>query len=195
MSRVHGKIVTEHADVVLGGASKAGLERWANVTDLVGCYLLLLPAAIVMWQTVRPTEPLLADLGLAGAAIYIVVGACGAAALAVVGSELIEQHSVARFALLADVVTKAMWQTVGAAGASIWWLTTGVALRRLNVRLGWLTLVLGAAVLLVSVGRMIDVEAVFAAGGAASLPLSLVWPLCVGLALVRRREPFASLTV
>ena len=75
------------------GTHGANLFRWGMVLDMFGYYVLLTPLALVLWQWLRPTGPLLVTLYTWCGFGYILVGAMGAIILAAVEPPLIIQYA------------------------------------------------------------------------------------------------------
>lgn len=123
------------------------------------------------------------------------IGAIGAVVLATVLPGLIrsfvgatgaERHAVAlTFSTLIDAVHRGLWQTLEAIPASVWFLITGIRLRRAGVTVaGWVPVVLAVFGFATSLGWMIDVPVVVV----VALPVFLLfplWVLWVGLWLLR----------
>ena len=72
------------------GRGAAVLWRWGFLGDMGYSYLLLLPLALFLHRRLRGLRPWLADLGLAGALAYILIGGAAAGILAQAGSSLID---------------------------------------------------------------------------------------------------------
>ena len=77
------------------GRDAAVLWRWGFLGDMLYSYLLLLPLALFLHRRLRGRQPWLADVGLAGALAYILIGGSAAAILAQAGSSLIEAYHAA----------------------------------------------------------------------------------------------------
>ena len=143
------------ARVVGAGATSAELLRWASVLDLVGYYLATAVLAYVLWLWLRPRSPLVADLSALAAAGYVLAGGLGAAALAMVGPMLMQDHAGAtgveqevialQFAVLIELVFRAIWQLLDGILLGVWWLGLGLLLRADRPGLSRLSLTLAAA--------------------------------------------------
>jgi hypothetical protein len=150
---------------VLGaGATSAELLRWAAVLDLIGYYLATGVLAYVLWQWLRPRNPLIADLSALAAGGYVLAGGIGAVALAMVGPMLMYRYTEAsaadqaviavQFAALLELVWRAIWQLLDGIFMAGWWLGIGMLVRRDRPGLSRLSLAL-AATAVVGVGANI----------------------------------------
>ena len=81
--------------IVAGGHSAAVLLRWGAFGDMLYSYVLLIPLALYLRSLFQDRKPWLADLGLMAGYAYIVVGAAGAASLALGGPPLLDAYAAA----------------------------------------------------------------------------------------------------
>ena len=140
--------------VLAGGATSAELLRWASVLDLIGYYLATAVLAYVLWQWLRPRHRLIADLSAVAAVGYVLAGGIGAATLAMVGPMLMHNHAVAaaenrvliaaQFAVLFELVWRAIWQLLDGILLAAWWLGIGLLVRSDQPGLSRLSLALAA---------------------------------------------------
>jgi hypothetical protein len=141
--------------IVASGAAPAELLRWAAVLDLFGYYLATSVLAYVLWRQLRPRNPLIADLSTLAAVGYALAGGMGAAILAMVAPMLMHAYTdataagqaliAAQFAVVLQVVWRAIWQFLDAILLAAWWLGIGWLIRADRPRLSRLSLVLAAA--------------------------------------------------
>jgi hypothetical protein len=125
--------------VLGGGATSAELLRWASVLDLIGYYLATAVLAYVLWQWLRPRNRLIADLSAVAAVGYVLAGGIGAAVLAMVGPMLMNSYAeagaadraviAAQFAVLFELVWRAIWQLLDGILMGAWWLGIGLLIR------------------------------------------------------------------
>ena len=141
---------------VLGaGATSAELLRWASVLDLIGYYLATGVLAYVLWHWLRPRNHLIADLSALAAVGYVLAGGIGAAVLAMVGPMLMHSYIEAtaqsqavittQFAVLLELVWRAVWQLLDGILVAGWWLGIGLLVREDRPGLSRLSLALAAA--------------------------------------------------
>jgi hypothetical protein len=125
---------------VLGaGATSAELLRWASVLDMIGYYLATAVVAYVLWQWLRPRDRLIADLSALAAIGYVLAGGIGAAVLAMVGPMLMHTYTeastadraliTAQFAVLLELVWRAIWQLLNGILLGAWWLGIAALIR------------------------------------------------------------------
>jgi len=129
----------EPTRVLEAGATSAELLRWASVLDLIGYYLATAVLAYVLWQWLRSRNHLIADLSAVAAIGYVLAGGIGAAVLTMVGPMLMHRHAVAvaedreliaaQFAVLFEVVWRAIWQLLDGVLLAAWWLGIGLLVR------------------------------------------------------------------
>jgi hypothetical protein len=125
--------------VLAAGATSAELLRWASVLDLIGYYLATGVLAYVLWQWLRPRNRLVADLTAMAAFGYVLAGGIGAAVLAMVGPMLMHDYTeaaaesqtliAAQFAVLFELVWRAIWQMLDGILLAGWWLGIGLLVR------------------------------------------------------------------
>ena len=177
--------------IVASGATPAELLRSAAVLDLFGYYLATAVLAYVLWQQLRPRNPLIADLSTMAAVGYAVAGGAAAAVLAMVAPMLMHHYTdataagqaliAAQFAVVLQVVWRAIWQFLDAILLAVWWLGIGWLIRADQPRLSRLSLVLAAAA---------------AAGAAANVAgLSLIRDVLLGVLFVLWTAWWISLLV
>jgi hypothetical protein len=133
----------EPTRVVASGATPAELVRWAAVLDLFGYYLATAVLAYVLWRQLRPRNPLIADLSTMAAVGYALAGGVGAAVLAMVAPMLMHNYTdataagqpliAAQFAVVLQVVWRAIWQFLDTILLAAWWLGIGWLLRAIGL--------------------------------------------------------------
>ena len=142
------------AELVSAGPTSAELLRWGAITDLFSYYLPTAVVAYVLWTVLRPRGPALGDLSTLAALGYVIAGGIGASALAMVGPMLMYEHArpgadqaavELAFAVLSEVVFRAVWQFLDAFLLAIWWFGVAILLRTDQPRLALLSLALAAA--------------------------------------------------
>lgn len=183
--------------VLRGGRDGAVLWRWSMLLDIFYSYLLLVPLALYGYRRLGDRKPWLAAVALAGAFMYIALGAASAAILATAGSSLIEAHATApaadqpaielSFRVLRDALYFGVWQTLDSITAGTWVLSTGVLLLPDRRALGRLLVAVGLGFWLFACMTMVGVHslAVLGAISAAVIAIWLAW-----LAFDRARPTF-----
>lgn len=171
------------------------LLRWFMILDLFGYYLLLLPFIYYAHHTLKTKTPwagFITNMGFA----YVLIGAIGAATLAVIWPSIMEQYQSAtdtlreilraNFSLATDFVVKGLWNYLEVLLGGIWWIGLGVFLfeeRSLKI----VTILLGGACIVDSAGELLVVPVLAEIGLNVYLILGIVWPIWVGIKMVRSR--------
>jgi hypothetical protein len=98
----------------------------------LGYYLGTAVLAYVLWRQLRTRNPLIADLSTMAAVGYALPGGVGAAVLAMVAPMLMHAYTdaiaagqaliAAQFAVVLQVVWRAIWQFLDAIHFAAWWL-------------------------------------------------------------------------
>lgn len=179
------------------GPDVAGAARTAMVLDVLGYYLLAVPAIVVLHRTWVERAPDTARIAGLAAAGYVLGGAAGAAVLSAAWPAALEWDGepgaqTAAHVIVTEAVTKGLWNLAGSALFAVWFLLLAAALWRRTRALAALTGVLGAAsaadAVLTAVG----------AADAAAVPLQVylygwpVWAIWLGVLLLRGAQPLAT---
>lgn len=173
-----------------------GQIRWFMLLDMFGYYLLLLPVVFYAHQKFKNKTAfasLFSSLGFG----YVLIGAIGAAALAVMWPTLISNHALsspdsreiyrANFILVTEFIVKGMWNYLEVLLGGIWWLGYGFFLVE-NRKLKIITIILGAACLIDSIGELFEFSLLAEIGLNIYLILAIVWPIWVGVNLLREKQ-------
>lgn len=176
---------------------------WFLILDMAGYYLLLLPVIFYLHQQYKfrsPWVPLLSFSGLA----YVLIGAIGAAMLAATWPELMQHYAAApkedqytvslMFNVITDLVTKGLWNILEVLFAATWWIGFGILLYRELKTIGLLSIMVGMACMIDAVGNISMWKAVSEIGVNSYIALGIVWPIVVGIHLLRKPSAQASAT-
>lgn len=184
------------------GSTSAELLRWGAATDLLSFYLPIGIVAYVLWRTLRPRWPLVADLSSLAAYGYALAGGSAAAVLAVVGPMLMSQYAApgsdqasieVAFRVLTEIVYRAIWQFLDALLLGAWWLGFGLLIRPEQPRLALLSFALAAAA---TIGAVLTLFGLRLAGDALAgvfFMAWLSWSIWLLVLLWRRSGPFDNL--
>jgi len=187
---------------LLEGNTSAILLRWAAVTDMLSYYLPTAIVAVVLWHVLRSRSPLLTDLATLGALAFAVAGGGAAAALAVAGSSLLEAHAAAgsdqaaiatAFAVLVEVVFRAVWQLFDTLVAGAWMIGLGMLFRTDQLGFARLSLTLGGFMWLVTVCNVLELSLARDIALAGVFAIWAAWSIWLLLLLKSRVAPFDSL--
>jgi hypothetical protein len=159
-----GSFVADISDLVKVGAPKAALFRVSLLCDMLGSYLLLVPAVFVLRGIVARRSQLVADVTAAAGVAYGVVGGVTAAVYAIAGESLIRDYASAptaaaatSFGVLTDGAIAA-WQIVGAFTGGVWLLGVAWAVTSSARWYGRFTAAFGAILILFGAVRMLGVS-------------------------------------
>jgi hypothetical protein len=181
------------------GGRGARLLKAGLVLDMLGYYLLLGPALLVLgrWAWGRGGE--WARLSLGCLFVYVFVGACGAAALAGVLPRLVasypatlaDQRPVLEALYLGamDAVYGGLWNILEVLLGGVGWLVLGALFRRERRWLGTGTMLLGAACLADAAGNVLAWSWLAEPGLYVYLVLAPAWALVMGLDMLKRQVP------
>ncbi|HSB93458.1 MAG TPA: hypothetical protein VLC28_10085 [Flavitalea sp.] len=169
--------------------------RWFMLLDMMGYYLLLIPVLFLFHRLMEQKTAwgsMFTSLGFG----YILIGAIGAAALAVLWPGLIVRHAAAPlhmrevyradFQLVTEFVAKGMWNYLEVLLGGIWWIGVGVFTIRGRI-LKTVTIILGIACLLDGIGEALQVSIVAEIGLNIYLLLGIIWSVWVGVLLIRNK--------
>lgn len=188
--------VFSEADTFIAlGADAAATVQWGLWLSIFGSYLLLVPVALHLWRRFGQTDGPASDLAVFGAALYILLGAAGAGVLASVLPDLMTQWSAAddagRAVLLADfdlvrrIGEDGLQGVVQNVAGATWFLGMGSLLRRDQRAAGTLALVVGVALVLNTLGILVDAEGLRLLGITGNVLLAPVWAITMGVGLTR----------
>jgi hypothetical protein len=176
------------------GGSAATLWRWSMVFDAFGYYLLIVPAIMVLRSSLRHSSPNWTDFSALCLLAYTLIGAIGCAILATTVPPLLTgyaaagaQHHVFEivFTGYSNAVYRGLWNLLEEFVAGVGWLGIGLVILTRRRRFGLLTIVLGAACLIDSLGTAVNVDAIATVGLGIYLILAPIWACCVGLFLLK----------
>jgi hypothetical protein len=170
--------------------------KWFCILDMFGYYLMLLPAIFYLHQLLKKQTQwhmLITFCGLS----YILVGAIGAAILAVVWPHLMKEYLVASpseqemirvaFKSMTVLVNDGLWNILEVVFAGVWWIGTGLVLYPVFRNFGFITILTGITCLLDGLGSMLEWRLLAEIGLNGSLLLAIIWPIWLGKLLLNRK--------
>jgi hypothetical protein len=171
------------------------MAGWFLILDMFGYYLLLLPVILYLHQQYKYRSPWTALFTFSGLA-YVLIGALGAAILAALWPELMQDHLLAAnedkpltaglFKSSTLLVTKGMWNILEVLFAATWWIGIGKLLYSESKVLGVLTIVTGISTLLDATGNIIEFHQLSEIGLNAYLLLAIAWPIVIGVSIWKK---------
>ena len=178
------------------GINGANFLRWGLILDMLGYYLPLLPIALFIQHWFKTKNPIWIRFYTICGLGYILIGATGAVALAVVQPPLINtyaQASVEQRALLEtifgtiwNIVYGGMWNILGELLVGIWFLGIGLLLRSERRIIGIISMIVGVSALIDSLGNMVGMESLALVGLSVFIILAPIWTLWFGIDLLRK---------
>lgn len=176
------------------GPGIADAARTAMVLDVLGYYLLAIPAVIFLhraWIGRAPDTARIAGLAASG---YTVGGAAGAAVLSAAWPAALEWSGepgaeIAAHVLVTEAVTKGVWNLMGSALFAVWFFLLADAIWSRARGLAYLTYVLATA------SALDAVLTALGASDAAAVALQVylygwpVWVTWLGVILLRGGQP------
>jgi hypothetical protein len=181
------------------GPAAAPLWRWSMILDIFGYYLPIVPLILVLHRRLRPRGPSWIDLFALCLLGYCLIGAIGGAMLATALPTLIRDYAITSslshqtslqsvFTGYTDGVYRGLWNLLEEFLAGIGWIGFGVVVRGDRPRLGFVTIVLGAACLVDSFGTALNTDAIASTGLTVYLVLAPAWACWMGIDLLRARS-------
>lgn len=190
------EVFSDTSSLIAAGSDAAGAIKWSYWLNMVGNYLFLIPLALYLWQWLKERSPSFAQLFTLSGILYMVFGAAGSAILASAWPYLIEQYVSASAAqqevlIMEFQVVNAIAET-GLHGVvqnfvgAIWFLGMGQLLSLRMRGLGIAAIIIGAFLVVNTLGNMFGIELLSLLGLMANILLAPVWSIVIGVMLIRR---------
>jgi hypothetical protein len=178
------------------GTAAAPLWRWSMILDIFGYYLPVVPLILLLRSSLRHQSPNWVDLFALCLLAYCLIGAIGGAMLATALPTLIREYASATsgshqvsvqtvFTGYTDGIYRGLWNLLEEFLAGVGWIGFGLVLRAKRRRLGLVTIVLGVACLVDSLGTALNTDAISSIGLTVYLVLAPVWACWIGIGLLR----------
>jgi len=182
------------------GTAAAPLWRWSMILDIFGYYLPIVPLIQLLRSSLRHQSPNWIDLFALCLLAYCVIGAIGGAMLATALPTLIREYASATsgshqvslqtvFTGYTDGIYRGLWNLLEEFLAGVGWIGFGLVLRTERRRLGLVTIVLGMACVVDSLGTALNIETIASSGLTVYLVLAPVWACWIGIGLLRASSP------
>jgi hypothetical protein len=174
------------------GASAAPLWRAGMVLDITGYYLGIVPLVLLLRRTWHPVAASWTDLFALCLLAYCIIGALGGATLATALPTLIRDYAANTgaahrtglttvFSSYTDAVYRGWWNLLEEFLAGVGWIGFGLLWLVPRRRLAMLSVALGAACLVDSVGTALGLDGMASAGLLVYLVLAPAWAAWVGI--------------
>jgi hypothetical protein len=182
------------------GTTAAPLWRWSMILDLFGYYLPIVPLILLLRSSLRHKSPNWIDLFALCLLAYCLIGAIGGAVLATALPTLIREYASAAsgshqvslqavFTGYTDSIYRGLWNLLEEFLAGVGWIGFGLVLWAERRRLGLVTVVLGVACLVDSLGTALNTDVISSTGLTVYLVLAPVWACWMGIGLLRDPSP------
>lgn len=181
--------------LALNYGHNAHLAKWFMILDMLGYYLLLLPIIFFLHQQYKyrsPWTPLFTFSGLA----YVIIGAMGAAILAVIWPEFmttynasdVDQQAVIamHFTTMNMAVIQGLWNILEVLLAGVWWMGMGILLYADKKWLSVLSVIAGFATLTDGIANIVSLPFIAEIGLNLYLLLGILWPVCIGVHIIQK---------
>lgn len=175
-------------------SSQIAFLRWGMIADLWGYYLLFVPAALYLSQHAETSwRNVLVCAGTA----YAAIGAIGAAILATTGVDVLRQHVQSdgaqpalrsNFLFVYSMVNDGMWNLLEMGLFGIFMLGVAPVLRKVSRPLYCLTVVLGAAGIIDTIGHTLEWQPMSDVALNTYLLGEPIWAIWLGVLWMRRRS-------
>jgi len=184
------------------GERETDLIFWSMILDMFGYYLLLAPAALLLWYWIKAKNSALAALYTISGFAYILIGAIGAVILAATLPTLFLEYSQAAgqeretirlvTQTISNVVNGGLWNVLEVILAAVWWVGVGSMLLAERRAFAILTIIIGAATGVDGFGNIFGIKAAAEVGLYIYLLGSIVWSLWIGVIALRGSSPKAA---
>ena len=180
------------------GAEAGYLMKWAWLADLVGYYLLLVPATFFIHHWLKSKNPYWISIFTFCGLAYIFAGSIGAAILAKTWPTLISGYAGAKepikemynivFVNSTQMVYGGIWGYFEFLLAGIWWIGIGFTMKSERKALGIVTIILGFISILTCTGEIFNIESIAIGSLFILLLLAPVWACWLGISLIRGKD-------
>jgi len=180
------------------GAEAGYLMKWSWLADLLGYYLLLIPAAFLIHHWLKIKNPYWMSVFTFCGLAYIFSGSVGAAILAKIWPTLLSGYAIADepvkeiyrivFTNSTEMVYGGIWGYLEFLLAGIWWVGIGFTMKSERKALGIVTIILGIFTLTAFAGEVFELKNIAFIGLMIYLILAPVWAFWLGISLVRGKE-------
>lgn len=171
--------------------------RWGMLLDMLGYYLLIVPAILWARGHFKAQHKEWLDLAAVSLLGYSLIGAIGAVVLATtippILTDIASASETQRIALeasfnsLTRAVYDGLWNLLEQLAGGVGWLILGFVLFATHHKLGLLTIVLGISCLVDAAGSIIHAEAIASVGQSIYLVLAPLWAGWLGVMMLRRQ--------
>lgn len=186
------EVFSDPSSLIAAGTTAAALVRWSYWLNMVGNYLFLIPLALFLYHWLGAENNLFAQLYTISGYTYMLLGAAGSAILAAAWPFLMEQYAatqqadlITHFQVVTAIAETGLHGVIQNFAGAVWFLGMGSLLRQRRAALGIVAMIVGAFLLLNTLGNMFNIEALSLIGLTANILLGPIWSIWMGAALLR----------
>jgi hypothetical protein len=180
------------------GETAGNILKWSWLSDMLGYYLLLVPAIFLLHYWLKNRNPywmgILTFCGLA----YTLCGSIGASMLAKTWPSLISAYANSEgvtkemydivFTNNTEMVYGGIWGYLEFLFAGVWWIGIGFTMKSERKALGIVTIILGVFTLIATLGEYFALENIALIGLMVYLLLAPIWSGWLGVSLLRGKD-------
>jgi len=180
------------------GEQAGNLMKWSWLADMLGYYLLLVPAVFLMHYWLKNKNPYWMGIFTFCGLAYIFSGSIGAVILAKTWPTLFSGYANTNgitkeiysilFTNTSEMVYGGIWGYLEFLLAGIWWIGLGFALKAERKALGIITIILGIFTLTTVIGEVFTLEYIALIGLMVYLLLAPIWAAWLGISLLRGKD-------
>jgi len=180
------------------GEQAGNLMKWSWLADMMGYYLLLVPAIFLLHYWLKKNNPFWMGIFTFCGLAYIFAGSIGAAMLAKTWPTLISAYANTQgitngiysiiFTNTTEMVYGGLWGYLEFLLAGIWWIGVGFSIKSENKVFGVVTIVLGFITSATMLGEVLTLEYVAFIGLFVYLLLAPLWAGWLGISLLWRKD-------
>jgi hypothetical protein len=180
------------------GEQAGQIMKYSWLSDMLGYYLLLVPAAFLIHFWLKSKNPYWIGIFTFCGLAYFFAGSVGAAMLAKTWPALMAEYAsssgIAReiysivFTNTTQLVYGGLWGYLEFLLAGIWWIGIGFTLRTERKVLGVITIILGLFTICATVGEIFSMPYVALTGMIVYLLLAPAWAGWLGISIIRSKD-------
>ena len=182
-------------NLIKAGEQAGSIMKWSWLADMIGYYLLLVPAIFLLHFWLRNKNPYWMSIFTFCGLAYIFSGSIGASMLAKTWPTLISGYANTSgiskeiystvFNNTTEMVYGGIWGYLEFLLAGIWWIGIGFAMKSERKILGIVTMLLGFFTIAAMLGDVFEMEYIALIGLIVYLLLAPIWAGWLGVSLLR----------
>ncbi len=180
------------------GENGGNIMKWSWLADMMGYYLLLVPAIFLLHYWLKNKNPYWISIFTFCGLAYILAGSIGAAMLAKTWPTLISGYANADegakemyrivFNNITEMVYGGIWGYLEFLLAGIWWIGVGFIMKSERKLLGIATMTLGFFTLAATLGDVFELKFIALIGLIVTLLFAPIWAAWLGMTILRGKN-------